>query len=117
MSQASDPTFSPAIQSPQEHSAVLSPALQYLAEVDPGSARWFVRYLMAPAAKAQLRAGILKAAQGYLQEAEGLDYELKLHSQSGDQILSLRRRALPYAAPDDDPFGQLLLSAFCKLRD
>jgi len=141
MSQASDPSFSPAIQtliqamqrrdvpavaqqvnglSPQERSAVLTPALQYLAEVDPDSARWFVRHLMAPAVKAQLQAGILKAAQDYLQEAgfqEGIDYELKPHPQSGGQILSLSRRALPYAAPDDDPFGQLLLAEFCELRD
>ncbi len=151
MTQAPDPSFSPAIQtliaamqrrdvpavaqqvnglSPQERSTVLTPALQHLAEVDPASAQWFVRYLMAPAVKAQLREGILKAAHDYLQEAgftEGIDYELKTvgesgaehHPQSGGQakILSLSRKALPYAAPDDDPFGQLLLAEFCELRE
>ncbi len=107
MSQAQDPSFSPATQaliqamqrrdvpavaqqvnrlSPQERPAVLTPALRYLAGVDPASAQWFVRHLMAPAVKAQLREGILKAAQDYLQEAgftEGIDYELKPVRESG----------------------------------
>ncbi|MEN9223228.1 MAG: hypothetical protein Q6M04_12405, partial [Thermostichus sp. BF3_bins_97] len=86
------------------------------------SAQWFVRYLMAPAVKAQLREGILRAARDYLQEAgftEGIDYDLKRDPESGAPagILSISRKALPYAAPDDDPFGQLLLAEFCELRD
>ncbi|MCJ2542056.1 hypothetical protein JX360_03905 [Synechococcus bigranulatus str. 'Rupite'] len=99
---------------PSERSKVLTPALEHLAEVDPASAQWFVRYLMDPRAKAQLQEGILKAAQEYLQEAgfvEGTDYEIK------GGVLSISRKALPYAAPDDDPFGQLLLAECCELRD
>ncbi|MGQ9837147.1 MAG: hypothetical protein ACUVRV_04060 [Cyanobacteriota bacterium] len=99
---------------PSERSKVLTPALEHLAEVDPATAQWFVRYLMDPQAKAQLQQGILKAAQEYLQEVgfvEGTDYEIK------GGILSISRKALPYAAPDDDPFGQLLLAECCELRD
>lgn len=99
---------------PSERSKVLTPALKHLAEVDPATAQWFIRYLMDPRAKAQLKEGILKAAQEYLQEAgfvEGTDYEIK------GGILSISRKALPYAAPDDDPFGQLLLAECCELRD
>lgn len=100
--------------SPPERSAVLTPALERLSAVDPASAQWFVRYLMDPRAKGQLQEGILKAAHEYLQEAgfvAGTDYEIK------GGILSISRKALPYAAPDDDPFGQLLLAEFCELRD
>ncbi|MEN9278370.1 MAG: hypothetical protein Q6K92_08200 [Thermostichus sp. DG_1_5_bins_95] len=100
--------------SPSERSKVLTPALEHLAAVDPASAQWFIRYLMDPQAKRQLQEGILKAAHEYLQEAgfiAGTDYEIK------EGILSISRKALPYAAPDDDPFGQLLLAEFCQLRD
>jgi hypothetical protein len=96
-----------------ERSQVLTPALTWLAAQDPASAQWFVRYLITDQARIQLRQGIQAAAMEYLQQSgfvEGQDYALE-----GD-ILLLSRAALPYAAPDDDPWGQLLVAEFCQLR-
>ncbi|NJM00066.1 MAG: hypothetical protein HC924_15285 [Synechococcaceae cyanobacterium SM2_3_2] len=99
--------------SPTERSQVLTPALAWLAERDPGSAQWFIRYLITNEARAQLRQGIHAAAIEYLHQSgfvEGQDFWRQ------DQVLILSRAALPYAAPDDDPWGQLLVAEFCQLQ-
>ncbi len=99
---------------PQERSAVLTPALTYLSDQDPASAQWFIRYLLAPDVREQLKQGIQQAAIDYMTASgfrEGKDFK----QENGDLILS--RAALPYAAADDDPFGQLLVAEFCQLSD
>lgn len=100
--------------SPQDRSLVLTPALQQVSETDPASAQWFIRNLMAPEARDQLRQGIHRAAVEYLTASgfvEGRDF----FRQEGELILS--RAALPYTAADDDPFGQLLVAEFCQLQE
>ncbi len=99
--------------SPAERSQILTPALAWLAERDPSTAQWFIRYLITDEARAQLRQGIHAAAREYLQQSgfvEGQDFWRQ------DQVLILSRAALPYAAPDDDPWGQLLVAEFCQLQ-
>lgn len=98
----------------EERSSVLTPALRQLSEDDPASAQWFIRHLMAPEAREQLKQGIHAAAVDYMVESgfvEGKDFQ----RHHGELILS--RAALPYAAADDDPFGQLLVAEFCQLRE
>lgn len=100
--------------STEERSAVLTPALQQLSEEDPASAQWFIRHLLAPEAREQLKQGIHGAAVEYMTASgfvEGRDFV----RQEGELILS--RAALPYSAADDDPFGQLLVAEFCQLQE
>ncbi len=99
---------------PAERSRILTPALERLSISDPASAQWFVRHLLAPESREQLKQGILTAAMDYLRDSgfvDGQDFELK------EGILWLSRAALPFAAADDDPFGQLLVAEFCQLQD
>ncbi len=97
-----------------ERSEVVRPALTELSAVDPASAQWFIRHMMTSAVRDQLKQGIHAAAIAYMQDSgfvEGRDFEQR----QGELILS--RAALPYAAADDDPFGQLLVAEFCQLQD
>jgi hypothetical protein len=98
----------------QQRSQILTPALSQLAASDPASAQWFIRHLLAPEARQQLKAGIHAATVEYLQASgfvEGRDFAF------ADTEMWLSRAALPYSAPDDDPFGQLLVAEFCQLRE
>ncbi len=98
----------------QQRSQLLTPALSHLAVADPVSAQWFIRHILSPEARQQLKKGIHAATVEYLQASgfvEGQDFAFE------DSELWLSRAALPYSAPDDDPFGQLLVAEFCQLRE
>jgi hypothetical protein len=93
---------------------VVTPALTRLSTDDPASAQWFIRHILTTATREHLKQGIQTATIAYLQESgfvEGKDFVMA----AGELILS--RAVLPYAAADDDPFGQLLVAEFCQLQE
>lgn len=93
---------------------LLKPALTQLSMEDPGSVQWFIRHVMTQETRDQLKQGILLATIDYLKEGgfiEGKDFT---YTKNG---LTLSRQALPYAASDDDPLGQVLVAEFCQLEE
>jgi hypothetical protein len=93
---------------------LLKPALTQLALEDPSSVQWFIRHIMTQETRDQLKQGILSATIDYLQEqgfTEGKDFTYT------ENQLILSRQALPYAAADDDPLGQVLVAEFCQLQE
>lgn len=99
--------------SPDQRTSTLTPALQWLAARDPDTAYWFIRHLITDEVRQNLRQGIHAATVEYLQSSgfvAGQDFV------QTEDTLTLSRAALPYAAADDDPWGQLLVSEFCQLE-